>query len=51
MAVRRNQDVPVRVRVEIENHEAGRPAVQDQLLLIVGVAGGRTKHAFEWIVS
>ena len=51
MAVRRNQDVPVRIRIEIEDHEAGRPAVQDQLFLIVGVAGGRTEHAFERIVS
>ncbi len=29
VAIGRNQDMPVRVRIEIENHETGRPAVQD----------------------
>ncbi len=29
VAIGCNQDVPIRVRIKIENHETGRPAVQD----------------------
>ena len=51
VAVGGDQNVPVGVGVEIEDHEAGRTAVQDQLLLIVGIGRSSTEHTLQRFVA
>ncbi len=49
--VRRDQDMPIRVWVKVENHEARRPAVQNQGRLVVRLLWGCTEDALQGIVS
>src|SRR6202012_2456036 len=45
VVVRRNHQVPVRIRVEVEDHEGALAAVDDQVALVVILRGLRAEDA------
>ncbi len=46
MGERRHHQMPAGIRVEVEDHVAMPPAMDDQRLAVVPVVGLRAEHAF-----